>query len=81
MESNTDDIALFLNRINPNLSRETVRGLIAAHSAHHVLQINLFKEKNYTHLGATWPMMRRHVYIIADTMTTALVKQFPDKFL
>jgi hypothetical protein len=24
--------------------------------------------------------MREHVYVIADTLTTALVKQFPDKF-
>ena len=80
LESNANEIALFLNRVNPNLPRETVRSLIAAHGAHHVVQINQFKEKNYPHIGATWPMMRRHVYVIADTMTTALVKQFPDKF-
>ncbi len=36
--------------------------------------------KEYAHLGATWPMMRQHVYVIADTMTTALAKQFPSKF-
>jgi hypothetical protein len=52
----------------------------AAHGAHHVLQINQYKAKDYAHLAATWPMMRQHVYVIADTLTMALVKQFPNKF-
>ena len=80
LASNADDIADFLSHLNPYLQKDTVRGLIAAHGAHHVLQINQYKEKEYAHLGATWPMMRQHVYVIADTLTTALVKQFPSKF-
>ena len=80
LESNADDFAAFLNGVNPYLPKDTVRGLIAAHGAHHVLQINQYKGKEYAHLGATWPMMRQHVYVIADTLTTALVKQFPSKF-
>jgi hypothetical protein len=80
LASNADDFAVFLNGVNPYLPKDTVRGLIAAHGAHHVLQINQYKGKEYAHLGATWPMMRQHVYVIADTLTTALVKQFPGKF-
>jgi hypothetical protein len=80
LASNADDIADFLSHLNPYMQKETVRGLIAAHGAHHVLQINQYKAKEYARLGATWPMMRQHIYVIADTMTTALVKQFPDKF-
>ena len=80
LASNADDIAIFFNGVTPYLSKDTVRGLIAAHGAHHVLQINLYKKKDYAQLEATWPMMRQHVYLIADTLTTALVKQFPDKF-
>ena len=80
LASNADDIALFLNGVNPYLPQDTVRALIAAHGAHHVLQINQYKEKEYAHAGATWPAMRQHVYMIADTLTTALVKQFPSKF-
>ncbi len=80
LASNADDIAVFLNGVNPYLPKDTVRGLIAAHGAHHVLQINQYKGKEYAHLGATWPMMRQHVYVIADTLTAALVKQFPSKF-
>ena len=80
LASNADDFAVFLNGVNPYLPKDMVRGLIAAHGAHHVLQINQYKGKEYAHLGATWPMMRQHVYVIADTMTTALAKQFPSKF-
>lgn len=80
LASNADDIADFLSHVNPYLQKDNVRSLIAAHGAHHVLQINQYKAKNYAHLGATWPMMRQHVYVIADTLTTALAKQFPSKF-
>jgi hypothetical protein len=81
LASNADDIDAFFNGVNPqHLPKDTIRGLIAAHGAHHVLQINQYKKKDYAHLEETWPMMRQHVYIIADTLTTALSKQFPDKF-
>ena len=78
--SNADDIAEFLSHLNPYLQKENVRGLVAAHGAHHVLQINLYKRKDYAQLQETWPMMRQHVYLIADILTTALVKQFPSQF-
>ena len=81
MASNADDIDEFFNGLNPhNLEKGTVRGLIAAHGAHHVLQINQYKKKEYAQLEETWSMMRQHVYVIADTLMTALAKQFPDKF-
>jgi len=80
LASNADDIADFFSHLNPYLPKDTVRGLIAAHGAHHILQINQYKETEYAHLGATWPIMRQHVYVIADTLTTALVKQFPSQF-
>lgn len=81
LASNADEIDAFFNGVNPNhLSKNTIRGLIAAHGAHHVLQINQYKKKEYAKLEETWPMMRQHVYIIADTLTMALSKQFPEKF-
>jgi hypothetical protein len=80
LATNADDFGAFFSSINPHLSESTVRGLIAAHGAHHVLQINQYKKKDYAHLDETWKMMREHVYVIADTFTTAIAKQFPDKF-
>jgi hypothetical protein len=81
LASNADDLDGFFNDVNPNyLTKGTVRGLIAAHGTHHVLQINQYKKKEYAKLEETWSMMRQHVYVIADTLTTALVKQFPGRF-
>ena len=81
LASHADLFAEFLNGVDPYLPKDTARGLIAAHGAHHVLQINLYKKKDYAQLEATWPLMREHVYLIADTLTRSLVRQFPSKFL
>jgi hypothetical protein len=81
MASNAEDIDVFFNGINPHyLPKGTVGGLMAAHGAHHVLQINQYKKKEYAKLEETWSIMRQHVYVIADTLVTALAKQFPARF-
>ena len=81
LASNADLFAEFMNEANPqHLPKDTVRDMIAAHGAHHVLQINQYMKKEYVHLDETWPMMRQHVYLFADTLTTGLVKQFPSRF-
>jgi hypothetical protein len=80
LASNSEDFGVFFSGINPHLSETTVRGLISAHGAHHVLQINQYKKKDYAHLDETWKTMRAHVYVIADTLMEAIVKQFPGKF-
>ena len=81
LASNANDFGVFLSGISPHLSESTARGLLGAHGAHHVLQINQYKKKDYAHLDETWKMMREHVYVIADTLIEALVKQFPSKFV
>ena len=80
LASNADDIAVFLSEANPYLPKDTVRGLIAAHGAHHVAQIIQLQEHDYTREAQTWRVMRQHVDVIADALTTALAKQFPAKF-
>jgi hypothetical protein len=80
LASNADEIAVFFSGANPHLPKDTVRGLIAAHGAHHILQITQFKERDYVHEAETWKVMKQHVYVIADALTTALATQFPTKF-
>jgi hypothetical protein len=77
---NADEIAVFLSGANPYLSKDGVRGLIAAHGAHHVAQIIQLQEHDYKSEAETWKVMRKHADVIADTLTTALAKQFPAKF-
>ena len=78
--SNTDEIAAFLSGVNRYLPKDTVRGLFTAHGDHHVALINELQEGDYGHEAETWQVMQQHVYAIADTLTTALEKQFPAKF-
>jgi hypothetical protein len=81
MASNADDFEAFFNGVNPHhLPKGTIQGLIAAHGTHHVLQINQYKKKEYAQLEETWSIMRQHVYVIADTLATAVAKQFPGRF-
>ena len=80
LSSNADDIAVFFSGANPYLSKDGVRGLIAAHGAHHVAQIVQFQEHDYKSEAETWKVMRKHADVIADTLTTALAKQFPTRF-
>jgi len=80
LASNADDIAVFLSEANPYLPKDTVRGLIAAHGAHHVAQIIQLQEHDYRREAQTWRVMRQHVDLIANALTTAIAKQFPAKF-
>jgi hypothetical protein len=51
LASNADDFDTFFNGINPHyLPKGTIRGLIEALGAHHVLQIKHYKKKEYTKL-------------------------------
>lgn len=80
LAANADDIAVFLSGANPYLSPDSVRGLIAAHGSHHVAQINQLHEHDYSSEAQTWKVMRKHVDVIADALTTAVAKQFPTRF-
>jgi hypothetical protein len=78
--ANADEIARFLGGANPNLPVATLKGLLEAHGAHHVQQINEFKARQFDAEAKTWAAMTHHMYVIADALADAIAKQFPDKF-
>ena len=78
--ANAGAIATFLGGANPHLPTDTLRGLLTAHGAHHVQQIQQFQAKQYDEEAATWAAMKDHMYVIADALTAGLAKQFPEKF-
>jgi len=80
LNANADEIAVFLSGANPNLPRDAVRSLIVAHGAHHVQQIQQLNAKQYAQEAQTWEAMKKHMYVIADTLAGAIAKQFPAKF-
>ncbi len=80
LTANANEIAGFLSGANPNLPNDTLRGLLAAHGAHHVQQNQQLKAKQYDQEAQTWTAMKDHMYTVADALTAAIAKQFPDKF-
>ena len=80
IRANAHDIAKFLSGANPNLPEDAVFGLLSAHGAHHVAQINQIAANNFRGEAQTWDAMRKHMLVIADSIADALAKQFPDRF-
>lgn len=80
MTDNVDAIATFLSGANPYLPKDTVRGLLVAHGAHHVQEIQQLQAHQYSQEARTWEAMKAHMYVIADALAGALAKQFPAKF-
>lgn len=79
LTDNANAIAQFLGAANPHWPVDTVRGLLVAHGAHHVQQIQQFAAGDFEQEAKTWTVMKDHMYVIADALTDGLAKQFPDK--
>jgi hypothetical protein len=80
LSDNASEIARFLSGANPNLPFDTLNGLLLAHGGHHVQQIQQVKSRQYAEEAQTWEAMKRHMYVIADALAGAIVKQFPKQF-
>jgi hypothetical protein len=80
MTANAEEIAVFLSNANPNLPKDDVFGLLAAHGGHHVVQIEELQAGDYESEARTWEDMKAHMYVVADALTNALAVQFADQF-
>jgi hypothetical protein len=80
LAANAEEIAVFLSSANPNLPIDTLRSLLLAHGGHHVQQIRQLRDKDYPGEAQTWESMKQHMYVIADALAGAIVKQFPARF-
>ena len=77
---NVEEISVFLSGANPNLPHDAVQGLLLAHVGHHKQQIQQLHDKQYPQEAQTWDAMKKHMYVIADTLAGALATQFPARF-
>ncbi|AOE84947.1 hypothetical protein [Pseudomonas sp. TCU-HL1] len=80
LTGNAKAIAKFLAGANPNLPESALVTMLGAHGGHHVAQIDQLRAGDYTGEASTWSAMREHMLVLADTLSAALVKQFPEKF-
>lgn len=79
LNANAGEIAKFLAGANPNLPEDTVRGMMLAHGAHHVQQIQQIMADDTAGEATSWTAMQQHMDMIADALAGAIAKQFPDK--
>ncbi|MBV6423015.1 MAG: hypothetical protein NAOJABEB_00803 [Steroidobacteraceae bacterium] len=80
LNANANDIATFLAGANPHWPVATLRGLLTAHAAHHVQQIQELHAGQYDAEARTWAAMASHMNVIADALASGLAAQFPAKF-
>ena len=80
LTANAGEIATFLSGANPYLPKDAVMSLLMAHAAHHIQQFQQLKAGEYAQEADTWKGMKQHIYVVADTLTGALARQYPDKF-
>ena len=80
LTGNATEIAKFLSGANPNLPFDTLNGLLLAHGGHHIQEIQQLHSKQYAEEAQTWEAMKKHMYVIADALASAIAKQFPAKF-
>jgi hypothetical protein len=78
--TNAEAIAIFLNSANRHLPKDTVEGLLQQHGGHHIAEIQQLQAKDFAGEAKTWTDMTQHMYVIADALADAMVKQFPAKF-
>lgn len=80
LNANANEIATFLAGANSHWPVATLRGLLTAHGAHHVQQIQQLHAGQYDAEARTWAAMAEHMNVIADALANGLAAQFPDKF-
>ena len=78
--ANADDIAAFLNEINPNWQKNDMKNLLVEHLT--LSKGELTARLNDGQLSdiLTFDKIYTQALVIADTMTDGIVKQFPMKF-
>ena len=79
LTANAGEIAKFLAGANPNLPEADVRGLLVAHGAHHLQQVQQIMAGDMRAEAQTWKAMQQHMDTIADALAGAIAKQFPAK--
>lgn len=78
--ANADEIAAFLNRINPFLSEEAFRTMLHEHLALTKSEAVARLNQDYASDIAFYDQIEKQALMMADAMTEGIVQQFPDIF-
>lgn len=75
-----DGVADFLSKANPNLPREAVKALVGEHVTLLKGAVDAYGGKDYAKSYAEQAKADAQIGQIADALSGAIVKQYPDKF-
>lgn len=77
---NGEEIAEFLSRINPFISRDEFQEMFFEHLALTTQEAVLILQKDFKSSIAVFDKIEEEALQMADTITHGIVKQFPNKF-
>ncbi|AZN39286.1 glycosyltransferase [Paenibacillus albus] len=77
---NADDMAKFLSGANPNWSYKELKSLLDRHLGFVATQLTTRLAKDWDGQIKAFDDGLTHLYMLSDTLTNGIIKQFPDKF-
>ena len=77
---NADDIAAFLSSANPNWPQKTLQDMLHTHLQGVTDQVVALLKHDTGALATAYDKNAEHMMMVADAVTSGIVKQFPDKF-
>jgi hypothetical protein len=78
---NADEIAEFLNRINPYIDKEAMRKMLYSHLALTKLEAVCMIQKNFELEVQVFDQIEAEALMMADMISEGIFKQFPYMFL
>ena len=79
--ANANDIAAFLNSANPNAwPLATLQGAMKTHLDQTLQEAVDQLKGNYSASVADYDQVHEHILMMADTLSSGIISQFPDKF-
>lgn len=77
---NGDDLAVFLSSANPNWPRKTLEVALQGHLQMVIEQVGATLHKDTAAAIAAYDKGHEHMLMVADVLSSGIVKQFPERF-
>jgi DNA mismatch repair ATPase MutS len=79
-ETNAEQIATFLSSANPNWPKKDITDALKMHLSTTADELKAIQGKKYNESVTRFDAVFDHMMKVADTLSTGIIKQFPDKF-